>query len=278
MPTLTIATRTLAYEERGSGHPCIVLHGGPGLDGRAIGPRLPDFDGALRLITLDLPGHGGSSADSPEEMTLEAMADTVAAFSNAMKLEKPILLGWSIGGAVSLLASLRHPALAGGLLLVGAPAKFDFEGAGPRAIAAGATDAQVAALSTPEVEDSAAMGRLWATILPMYLHPAHAGLADTLLNGVHFRPETLGPVMGSAVTYDVRDQLDQIRIPVLAIAGETDFMVPPSLVRALADALPAGTFEEVAGTGHFPFAEEPERFAQSVLAWLAKSGLLPHRS
>jgi pimeloyl-ACP methyl ester carboxylesterase len=156
--------------------------------------------------------------------------------------------------------------------LVGTAAKFDLEGAGARAVAAGATDEQLAALGTAAVPDAAAMRRLWETILPMYLHAQHRHLAEKLLTGVQFRGATLGPVMGAVATHDVRDRLEQIRVPALVVAGESDFMAPPSLGRALADGLPAATFVEIAGAGHFPFAEEPTQFAAAMQDWLKHSG------
>ena len=271
--SISLQDQIVAYREKGEGRPCLVLHGGPGLSGEAIGPWFPDAGGALRTITVDLPGHGDSSGGGASALSLEAMADTVAALADALKLERPILCGWSMGGAVALHGALRHPERIGGLLLVSAAAKYDLEGVGPRAVAAGATQEQLALFGDTNVPDAAAMERFWKTILPLYLHPDKRHLGEELLAGVRFRPDGVLPLTEAVICYDVRPRLGEIRTPALVIGGEADFMIPPNLCRELADGLPNGRFVEIAGAGHFPFAEQPAAFEQAVQAWLAEQRL-----
>lgn len=63
--------------------------------------------------------------------------------------------------------------------------------------------------------------------------------------------------------------LAAIRTPVLVVGGETDIAARIADVRLMAQALPCGRFEPIAGTGHFPMVEQPDRFATAVTEFLA---------
>ena len=67
---------------------------------------------------------------------------------------------------------------------------------------------------------------------------------------------------------DLRVQLSQVRAPTLVIAGQDDRITPPGASRALAAALPKGSFRQLRGAGHVPFLSNREQFLAALDGFL----------
>jgi len=89
----------LYYETRGSGRPLILLHGGLG-SGEMFGPILPGLAERHQVITADLQGHG-RTADIDRPVDIRLVAGDIAALIDHLGLEKPDLVGYSLGGGVA---------------------------------------------------------------------------------------------------------------------------------------------------------------------------------
>ncbi len=104
------------YETKGEGRPLILLHGGLG-SGEMFEPLLPALSEGHQLILVDLQGHG-RTADIDRPIDVRLMADDIAALIGHLGLEKPDLLGYSLGGGVALFTAVQHPELVGRLIVV----------------------------------------------------------------------------------------------------------------------------------------------------------------
>ena len=93
----------LAFAEYGEGPPLIILHGlfGSGRNWTSIAKKLA---ANWRVLTVDLRNHGASPWDG--EMNYAVMADDVLALIEAEKLDKPVLLGHSMGGKTAMMTAL----------------------------------------------------------------------------------------------------------------------------------------------------------------------------
>src|SRR2546428_6687407 len=98
----------LYYETRGAGRPLILLHGGLG-SGEMFGPVLPRLAERHQVITPDLQGHG-RTADIDRPIDVRLMAGDIAALIDQLGLEKPDVVGYSLGGGVALHTSAKYPA------------------------------------------------------------------------------------------------------------------------------------------------------------------------
>src|SRR6266567_8016834 len=105
----------LYYETLGTGGPLILLHGGLG-SGEMFGPTLPAMSKHHQVIVVDLQGHG-RTADIDRPIDIRLMADDIAALIDQLGLEKPDLVGYSLGGGVAFFTAAKYPGKVGKLAM-----------------------------------------------------------------------------------------------------------------------------------------------------------------
>jgi len=98
----------LYYEVYGAGPPLLMVHGNGGSIAD-LGAQIAHFRRRYRVIAMDSRDQG-RSADSPDKLTYEKMADDLAALLDHLKTGPVDVLGWSDGGIEALLLGIRHPA------------------------------------------------------------------------------------------------------------------------------------------------------------------------
>ena len=96
------------YEIHGTGQPLVLLHGAFSAIGTSFGQMLPGLAQGRQVVAVELQGHG-RTADIDRPMTLEGMADDVAAAIDQLGIEPADIFGYSTGAAVALQLVIRHP-------------------------------------------------------------------------------------------------------------------------------------------------------------------------
>ncbi|MEV0430506.1 alpha/beta fold hydrolase [Micromonospora sp. NPDC050495] len=194
----------LYVEAHGAGRPLILLHGGLG-SGEMFGPVLPALAARHQVIAVDLQGHG-RTADIDRPLDLEFMADDIAALIDHLGLDRPDLVGYSLGGGVALRTALRHPGRIGRLVAASTHIRSDAIYAEMRA-----QQGQVTGAAAEFMKDT-----------PMY----------QLYQRVAPRPEDfprlldkIGELM--AKDFDLTDEVRGLQVPTMIVAGDAD-MAPPS--------------------------------------------------
>jgi len=109
----------LYYELHGSGKPLILIHGGLGAI-EMFGPNLPALAKGRQVIAIDLQGHG-RTADIDRPLSVQFMADDVAALIKHLGLQRADIMGYSLGGGVALQTAISHPEVVNKLVLVSTP-------------------------------------------------------------------------------------------------------------------------------------------------------------
>src|SRR5438034_8776342 len=108
----------LYYETHGTGRPLILLHGGLG-SGEMFGPILPTLSERHRVIAVDLQGHG-RTADIDRPIDIRLMADDIGALIDHLGLERPDLVGYSLGGGLAFFTAVKYPQKVGKLVMASA--------------------------------------------------------------------------------------------------------------------------------------------------------------
>lgn len=115
------------YIERGEGRPILMIHGLGGTLHHMRRPLMDEFGDGYRLIALDRPGSGYSTRPRSYDGRLSEQARLIAGFIDALGLERPLLVGHSLGGAVALATALNYPDKISGLALLSPLTHYESE-------------------------------------------------------------------------------------------------------------------------------------------------------
>ena len=109
----------LAYEDTGAGDPPFVFVHGWTCNHTHFAPQVEHFGRQHRTVAVDLRGHGASAAPE-QDYTISGFADDVAWLCEQLGVERPILVGHSMGGTVVLDVAARYPDLPRAVVMVDA--------------------------------------------------------------------------------------------------------------------------------------------------------------
>lgn len=115
---VTVDGNRIHYVERGDGRPIVMIHGLGATLHHLRRPLMEEFGDGYRLIAMDRPGSGYSTRAAGLDGRLSEQARQTVAFIDALGLEKPLLVGHSLGGAIALAVALDHPDKISGLALI----------------------------------------------------------------------------------------------------------------------------------------------------------------
>jgi pimeloyl-ACP methyl ester carboxylesterase len=117
MPAVEHDGSKLVFEDRGNGSPPIVFVHGWGGSQADFRPQLEHFASSHRVVAIDLPGHGRSSPGGTP-LAIERLADDVMWLVEEVGLERPVLVGHSVGGTIVLDAAARNVGAVAGIVML----------------------------------------------------------------------------------------------------------------------------------------------------------------
>src|SRR4249920_416570 len=226
-------------EEAGRGTPLLCLHTA-GADGRQYRALMNDdrVTRDHRVIAFDMPWHGKSSPpagwhDEEYQLTSAQYTTMILEIMTALELEKPILIGCSIGGRICLHLALEHPERFRAIIGLQAGAHVD-----------------------PYYDLN-------------FLHRAdvHGGeVAGAIVSGLVGPDAPDGDIRGRVA------QIDTKRCPLFLLSGEYDYSCTPEETLSVANSIDGCEATIMKGLGHFPMSENPEMFLTHLLPVLEKIG------
>ena len=257
--TVTVPNgQTLSYVAFGAqdGLPLILLHGYT--DNSRSWSLLAPHLGDRRMIAIDLRGHGGSAAPACC-YGMDAMADDLAGFMDAMKIEKADLVGHSMGSITAAIFAAQHPERVNRLVLIST------------------------ALSMPKASDD----WLWANVpgLPDQIDPNSQFMLDWYYNPTPVladyidreRAESAATpkqvwmgVLNGLSLVNWSSYAARITSPTLILWGDQDGLFDAASQEAVKAALPAAQYQVYPGFGHNMFWETPQTVADRIVAFLAE--------
>jgi len=242
----------LYIDDAGQGDlPVVFLHSAGGNTGQ-WSAQLAHLRAARRAIAMDMRGHGRSALPGNGDFRIEAMAEDLAAVVNALKLERVVLVGHSLGGHVATCYASAHPDRVAGLFLLdpASDGRMMPKEMGDGLMAALRSDAYRA---TIDGYWESIIGAAAPAIRDQIMADLHATPAAVMVGGLesllHFDPVTpLRAYKGRKMT-------------LITALNET----PASLQNLDSDLM----CEKIAGTGHWPQLEKPDEVNARLDAFLA---------
>jgi pimeloyl-ACP methyl ester carboxylesterase len=263
----------ITYDNHGSGEPLVLVHGLATT--RVIWRHvLPLLEDGRRLITLDVPGFGGSPP-AGAGFVLEAVAARIAAGLEWAGVEPPYdLVGHSMGGAVALTVAARDPAAVRRLVLVAPAGLRPMPAAAARAFGAFAAAAIPVRRRAAALADFAFGRRLLMT--PGTANPAAMPPADVRAMLAASRGATrIAEALSTVASADVRPLLAKLPVRIGAVWGTRDRIVPPGGIHTVEKLRPEAPTATVPDAGHILMMERPDEFAaalEDVLDRLSRVG------
>ena len=235
------------------GLPLIFIHG---LDSSHLAWRhvVEAMRRGRRVIALDLPGFGLSAKPLDGVYTVQAMADMVAAFMDALGLERAVLCGHSIGGAVCDLLARQRPARVAALILVAAY--------------------RLARLGHPDLDAKIASNIL----LFSYFDKARIDMGVAARQRAFYdtaelralRTRIADDLLGASPAR-VADFPDTV--PCLMVWGREDLVLPLSVAHQCAEDHPGGALRVIDAAGHAVEEEAPDATVAAITEFLAPQNL-----
>ena len=265
----------------------VLVHGlgGSHLNWDLFAPLVRDH---VRVLAVDLPGFGRSEPGS-RRASVGANVGVLHRFLDEVVGEPAILVGNSMGGMISILATGRHPGSVRGLVLLDPAVPGPHRAQDPLVVLT------FALYALPFVGErflwwrrqrQPALRRVHEMLELCGVDPDRvpASVIDRSVTLLEERRDVDGmdrAFLGAArsllrVLADprgYRSAMASIDVPVLLVHGDRDRLVPVQAARAIAARHPAWRYTEWTGAGHLPQLQEPDRLAAEVLDWLAHSSL-----
>lgn len=269
MPTIQVNSAEIAYSisgapSRDDGLCICLVHGAGGRDQdwpqawrsvdditRAMGltpaSHVADLD-QYPIYSLDLPGHGQSSGQG--STTVDGYADAVEGFIEALSLERVVVVGHSMGAAITLLIAVRQNPRLAGVALIGSASKLKVSPAILDGLQNSFEDTVDAIIKYSWFKDTGAF----------FKEKGRQRVLETGSKVVH------GDYYACA-DFDLTEQLINVNVPALIIASDHDRMVNMEDSEATAKALNA-SFVGLEDCGHFQHIEQTAKCAEALSDFL----------
>jgi non-heme chloroperoxidase len=267
MPEITLQTGvTLAYDDCGDPDaPAVVLIHGVSMSRRYFHKQLVPLSTQNRVVALDLRGHGDSEKTEAGH-TVPQYARDLRSFIEALGLDRPVLLGWSMGGFVVLdfIRQFGTSSLAGLVITDEAASDFKWEG-----FPHGFVDLATLHTLMTEVQDD--RQQFLEGLVPHMFHrdQPDQDIAWMVSECAKLPTGATAAILFDQCVQDYRDVLADIDIPTLICWGRHDALLPVSGATHLHEGIHGSQLVIFQESGHCPFIEESETFNRTVTEFVS---------
>jgi 3-oxoadipate enol-lactonase len=257
MPILESGDARIHYALEGrSESPALVFSNSLGANFSMWDAQVPEFRKKFRVLRYDTRGHGQSSS-TPGPYSIEQLAKDVLTLLDALHLDRVHFCGLSMGGMIGMWLGANAAKRLNRLVLSNTGAKI------------GTTEAWNARIEAVQKNGmksvASAVVERWFT--PAFRPKAPSTIANTLKMLQETNPDGYAACSAAVRDFDFREQLSQIRLPALVIAGAHDPATPPADGRFLAQQIPSAKYVEL-NAAHLSNIEDQGCFNTELAAFL----------
>ena len=262
--TVEVGAQHVRYLEAGAGWPVLLIHAFP-LNADMWRPQLERVPEGWRFIGPDLRGFGTAQTAPDPAPSMDAFASDIAAFLDALEIDRAVIGGLSMGGYVTFALLRKFPERFDAVVLANTRAAADsaegvagrqrmselVRAAGPRAVA----DQMIPKL----------LGQTSARERPHLAERVRAIIESNTAEGLD------AAIHAMMRRPDSSPMPPPISVPALVIAGEEDAVIPVADAEALDRDIPRSRLVVLAGAGHLSNLEVPEDFSLALADFLASN-------
>ncbi len=257
MAEIQVGEISYHYELSGDG-PALVFIAGFGADHLTWREVYPRLSGRCRILLFDNPA-SGRTRDAGGELTIEEMADSTAALLDTLGLERPAVIGHSMGGSIALALAARHPGRAARLVIVNSSPAWN-----RRTLLA--LEGVISSIKSGiDLDSRLKIIMPWLFGREELADPARAAkLREMLLDEPY--PATVSGLerhYRALAAFDGRDLLTRIEVPTLVVSAEDDLLALPEETARLAAGIPGARLVRLPG-GHVSQFERPQLLAETI--------------
>lgn len=260
IPTVAVDGAQIVYRRMGEGWPLVILNG--------FGATSADWDPSFidrlalsnELILLNNRGIG-SSTDDGQSFDIAKLADDTARVIATLGIQRPNLLGWSMGGFVAQAVALKHADRINKLVLLSTdPGGIEADLASP--------DVWSKLIDTSGTPDEHARRLLFLLFPGDVAESFYRRFGDIIAAArAQLSVELLhrqAAAMDAWHRSGVANQLQEIRVPVLIATGMEDIVIPASNALKLVNAIPGAWLAQFPHGGHAFIAQYPRALADLI--------------
>ncbi len=255
----------IAYLAAGDpGAPSLVFLHGIGGAARQWAAQLEHFGERFRVVAWDMPGYGGSLP--LQVVSVDLLAAALVAFLSALGLERPVLVGHSIGGMIVqwvLAMEAPRPAVRAAVLAQTSAAFGSRDGSFQERFLRERLGPLDAGRAMAELADE-----LVGAMVGDSPDPAGLALARELM--AHTPDSAYRDAVMAMPGFDMRAALERVGVPVLVLSGTRDPNAPAPMMERMAARIPRARYVALDGVGHLAPLEQPGRFNAALDAFLAE--------
>ncbi len=265
MKTVELSQRglRLAYDDVGTGLPVVLLHAFPFDREMWVSQHGPLSVHGLRLLAPDFPGFGKSTPGN-EAFTIDGAADVLADFMTALKIDRAVVGGLSMGGYVAMAFARKYPTRFAALILADTrPAPDD----------AAARDGRNKSIAAIKAEGPAKFAE---SMLPKLLSEQTRMSSSRVVEFTRKIATRQTESAMIAALLALRDRVDAvpglatITVPTLVLVGEFDTITPPLAAARLAAHIKGSELTHISEAGHLSNIENPDAFNDAIIKFLKK--------
>ncbi|GFO62698.1 alpha/beta fold hydrolase [Geomonas paludis] len=251
----------LSYDDMGTGPAVILIHGFP-LNRQMWQPQLqPIADAGFRVIAPDLRGFGASDAPAGG-YSMERFADDIIAILDALKIDKAVIGGMSMGGYILMNLLERYPDRVRAACFIATRSNADDEAGRERRKAMAAEAERLGANPIIKIFAELLFASETSQTSPELIARVTTWMRDTNPKGL------AGGLLAMRDRKDYTPLLPSFRHPSLVIAGAEDRAAPAEAAQTLMDGLRGCRSKVIENAGHMVNMEQPEIFNQTLIEFL----------
>jgi pimeloyl-ACP methyl ester carboxylesterase len=278
VPFVEVEEVRLFYEVRGEGRPLVLIHGA-WASHEWWRWQVPELSSYYQVVALDVRGHGKSSPLKGAH-SVNGFAKDLDILLERIGIDETVLVGWSMGGLISMQYCLNHPSKVRALILIATRGHRNPKLR--RRIILQYLQARLnfmMDIAAPRKYDRAAerfpKQRRWleSEVRNMISPSAPKEVLDWVIADLSHNPrENYFEVAKSIWNWEAGEALKSIMVPTLIMVGDGDNRTPPRFSHLLHAAIPDSRLVIVENAGHCLPLERPERVNAEIIKFLEGLG------